>query len=354
MVYGHGGDIYTHLEKGKKMLDFSANINPLGLPPAVERALRDAAADCIVYPDPFCRALRKKIAEYERTSSDAVVCGNGAADLIDRIAYGLRPSSVLVTAPTFSEYEQAAARSGSRVFYHTLNEKDEFVLGADFLQSLRERKPQLAFLCNPNNPTGKLIPKELLLKIAELCNELQIILVIDECFLSFVPGSEQLTMVPLLEQFTNLIILKAFTKFFAMPGLRLGYLLAADERIRERILGAGQPWNVSSVAQKCGIAALEDRDYIAQTKQLIPALKNDLYRELALLPLRIYRSEANYLLLRTDAADLDKQMEQQGILIRSCANYHGLTDGYYRVAVKSGEKNRRLVKALKLVLTEKK
>ena len=152
MIYEHGGDIYSHLEKGVKMLDFSANINPLGLPPQVAAALASAQAAATVYPDPYCRALCRSIGEFYGVSPEKVVCGNGAADLIDRIAYGLKPKTALVTAPTFSEYEKSVTRAGGVVFRHILKENQGFEIGEDILEAIRKKSPRWCFSATPTTP----------------------------------------------------------------------------------------------------------------------------------------------------------------------------------------------------------
>lgn len=350
MIYEHGGDIYSHLEKGVKMLDFSANINPLGLPPQVSEALASAQAAATVYPDPYCRALCRSIGEFYGVSPEKVVCGNGAADLIDRIAYGLKPKTALVTAPTFSEYEKSVTRAGGVVFRHILNENQGFEIGEDILEAIREKKPQMVFLCNPNNPTGLLTEKPRLLEIARLCREQGTTLVVDECFLDFTGKESQYSLMDSLEDFPNLIILKAFTKFFAMPGIRLGYLLTANPHFREAVWAAGQPWSVSGIAQTCGIAALKDSVYIQKTLEEIPRLRQELMKALTPLPITLYPGTANFLLFRADYPALDKKIQEKGILIRNCGNYPGLGEGFYRVAVKSQEDNQKLSEALTQVL----
>lgn len=346
MIYEHGGDIYSHLEKGVKMLDFSANINPLGLPPKVAAALASAQAAAAVYPDPYCRALCRRIGDFHGVSQEMVVCGNGAADLIDRIAYGLKPKTALVTAPTFSEYEKSVTRAGGAVFRHILKETQGFRITEAILKEIREKKPQMVFLCNPNNPTGLLTEKSLLLEIARLCRDLGAALVLDECFLDFTGEESQYSLMDSLQDLPNLMILKAFTKFFAMPGIRLGYLLTDNRDFREGVWAAGQPWSVSGIAQTCGIAALEDGAYIEKTLAEIPKLRQELVKAMTALPITLYPGAANFLLFRTDDPALDKKIQEEGILIRSCANYPGLGEGFYRVAVKSREDNQKLSEAL--------
>lgn len=351
MTYGHGGDIYSY-SGGRVLLDFSSNINPLGLPPAVEKAFQASIGACTVYPDPHCRAISEKIGEYENVPSESILCGNGAADLLYRIAYGLKPKKALLFAPTFSEYEQAVRQSGGAVYYYDLREENEFVPKHDFLQMLDSTQPDIVFLCNPNNPTGKTVSKALMTETAVWCQNNNAVLVIDECFLDFVRNRKALSMIGEAEKNPNIIVLKAFTKFFAMAGLRLGYLICSSAALRKKIWEAGQPWSVSGVAQLCGAAALSDKAYIEQTQNLIPRFREDLQTELEKLPLQVYSGAANYIFFRTTVPQLDQKTAARDILIRNCANYHGLCEGYYRVAVKSAEDNRKLIQTMQAIFAE--
>ena len=351
MTYGHGGDIYSY-SGGRVLLDFSSNINPLGLPPAVEKAFQASIGACTVYPDPHCRAISEKIGEYENVPSESILCGNGAADLIYRIAYGLKPKKALLFAPTFSEYEQAVRQSGGAVYYYDLREENEFVPERDFLQMLDSTQPDIVFFCNPNNPTGKTVSKALMTETAVWCQDNNAVLVIDECFLDFVRNRKALSMIGETEKNPNIIVLKAFTKFFAMAGLRLGYLICGSAALRKKIWEAGQPWSVSGVAQLCGAAALSDKAYIEQTQNLIPRFREDLQAELEKMPLQVYSGAANYIFFRTTVPELDQKTAARDILIRNCANYHGLCEGYYRVAVKSAEDNRKLIQTMQAIFAE--
>lgn len=351
MTYGHGGDIYSY-SGGRVLLDFSSNINPLGLPPAVEKAFQASIGACTVYPDPHCRAISEKIGEYENVPSESILCGNGAADLIYRIAYGLKPKKALLFAPTFSEYEQAVRQSGGAVYYYDLREENEFVPEHDFLQMLDSTQPDIVFLCNPNNPTGKTVSKAFMTETAVWCQSNNAVLVVDECFLDFVRNGKSLSMIGKTEKNPNIIVLKAFTKFFAMAGLRLGYLICGSAALRKKIWEAGQPWSVSGVAQLCGAAALSDKAYIEQTQNLIPRFREDLQAELEKMPLQVYSGAANYIFFRTTVPELDQKTAARDILIRNCANYHGLCEGYYRVAVKSAEDNRKLIQTMQAIFAE--
>ena len=324
--YVHGGDIYSDpsLKCNKDMLDYSANINPLGIPAGVRRALREAIAGCVNYPDPFCRELRDRLSRYFSLPAEMFYCGNGAADVLFRLMTALQPKRTLVLAPTFADYEKAALTAGSKIDYFTLQEKDEFVVTSEILKAITKRT-EMVVLCNPNNPTGKLMDKALLLEILQHCKELHI------------PFG-----------YPNLIILKAFTKIFAIPGVRLGFCLTSDAALIDKLYASGQDWNVSALAQAAGIAAMEETDYLVETRELIAVEKAYLITQLRLIKLQVFEGAANYLLIKTTHNyPWPEKLKKHHVLIRDCSNYHGLSEGYYRIAVKTRRDNRKLIKIMK-------
>ncbi len=349
----HGGDVYSARQKMKQEpLDFSANINPMGMPPGAVRAAADALQQCTQYPDPLCRELRAALAAYEGIPAEQIVCGNGAADLIFRIIAATHPRRALLLAPTFAEYEQALRAMDWSIAYFPLQESEGFVLPEAFLQQLTP-EINLLFLCNPNNPTGRTVPPALLREIWKRCEEAGILLVVDECFNEFLEHPERNTLKGVLKPGTNAVILKAFTKSFAMPGLRLGYGLCGNKSLAERIFFCGQPWGVSIPAQAAGIAALQEQGYLERMRHLIQTERRWLSENLARLGLCVFPSEANYILFRTETEiPLRERMEQHSVLIRACGNYRGLDDRYYRIAVRGHGENERLIAALKCALEE--
>ena len=214
----HGGDVYRH----KDCLDFSANLNPLGTPESVKQAIIGSLDHIAQYPQVGCDLLREKIAEYEGVKKEEIVCGNGAAEVIFTLCRAVKPKKALLPAPTFAEYGQALESTDCKLEYYMLTENEGFVLGESYLDILHKGL-DMAFLCNPNNPTGMLIPHRLLKRILEKCRKLGILLVVDECFLDFVKEPEEYSLKRSLSGFNNLFILKAFTKRYAMAGVRLGY-----------------------------------------------------------------------------------------------------------------------------------
>lgn len=342
MIQQHGGNI----EQLGGIIDFSANINPLGIPDGVRRAVAESVDSIEKYPDPYCTELRMNLAGHEHISAGCIVCGNGADDLIFRIVHAFRPARALICAPTFSEYSRALSEVGCEITEHLLTEENGFGLTENILPKL-DSSVDICFICTPNNPTGRLTAPDLLKKIAEKCMENETILVCDECFLDFVSGGESFSIRRFLNE--NCIILKAFTKLYAMPGIRLGYAICGSSRLSERIKESGQFWSVSAIAQKAGIAALAEGEYLAKTVELITRERSFLARELSSAGAKVFEGAANYLLFKSRSG-LGEALLSEGILIRDCQSFHGLSDGFFRTAVRTHNENIRLVSAVRRCL----
>ncbi len=345
----HGGDWAGFLrEYGMEPLDFSANISPLGLPEGVRAAAAEAVGRADRYPDPLCRGLRRELSVFHGVPEDGIVCGAGAADLIYRLGAALRPKRVLIPAPAFSEYARALDRPDCRIERYLLSGKKDFRLDEGILDRL-EPALELLILCEPSNPAGVVSDPALLERILRRCRRNGTLLAVDECFLPFLGESRGRGMIPLLGG-GRLLIFRAFTKFYAMAGLRLGYLLTDEKELAEKVAGCGQPWPVSTVAQEAGIAALREKDYAASLRKLIREQRPVLLGGLRRLGLRVIPGEANYLLFYTSVPELGGRLARKGILIRDCAGYPGLTRGWYRIAVRTAPENERLLKAMAQVM----
>lgn len=338
----HGGDIYEE----KIRLDYSANTNPLGTPRGVLESIAEVLPRVHHYPDPYCRGLVKAVSEYEEVMEEYVLCGNGAAELIYSYCEAVHPKRAVETAPTFSEYASALERLGCAVERYVLKQSTEFELDEDFLCYLENKMPEVVFLCNPNNPTGKTVSPFLLKKILSFCKENNTRLFIDECFLDLTDNG--ISLKGCLSQYPQLFILKAFTKSYGMAGIRLGYCMSADTHLLAQMSKTVQPWNVSLLAQAAGAAALREKQFLERTRSLIAAERNWLKDELTSLGFWVCPSDANYLLFY-GKANLDTELKKRGIAIRSCENFHGLTAGWYRIAVRLHEENEMLVAAMKSV-----
>jgi threonine-phosphate decarboxylase len=349
--YDHGGNIYgikTALPGG--LLDFSANTSPLGVPPGVLDTLRREAPHFDIYPDPDCGELRKALGEHWRRDPGLIVCGNGAADLIYRTVTHIRPRRALLVVPGFSEYEKALETEHAKIiFYHLAPPRFE---GDSKILSFITNKTDILFLCNPNNPTGILWDPPLLESIVRKCADTNTVLVVDECFNGFLDDPAGNSAVKFLDCAPALIILNAFTKLYGMAGFRLGYILCGSEKISRGIACTGQPWNVSAVAQAAGIAALKESPYIGELRRLVKAERTFMKNALADMGLEVLGGEANYIFFRLgDNSGFERSgfleaLLLRGFLLRSCDNYPGLDDSYYRICLRKHGENELLVQAL--------
>lgn len=353
MIKVHGGDIYSY--EGN-ILDFSANINPLGIQQHIVEAAKASVMNMGHYPDVECITLRKAIAGMEKVDVNDIICGNGAAEIIFNIVAVLKPKKVLFLAPTFAEYEQAVDTVGASKSFYYIKEDKDFTVEEDILENITE-DVDMIFLCNPNNPTGKVMDVNILKKIADKCVTNDTFLVIDECFMDFVSENDQYTMLPYINDYrNNLMIIKAFTKMYAMPGIRLGYGISCNHELLEKMYVYRQPWSVSVVAQAAGEAATELTGLAELTRQYVNIERKFLMNELSKLnvltngQIKAYESKANYILIKSSEG-LDRQLLDYRILIRNCDNYRGLKKGYYRIAVRTHEENIELIDAVRKILS---
>lgn len=347
MALIHGGDVESfRMKYGYTPLDFSANCNPLGMPAGVKEAIRSATDHADGYPDPLCRKLRAGIAEERNLLPEQVLCGNGAADIIYRLVLTKRPKFAIVLSPTFSEYESALQLVSCHVMHHSMNADEDFRLTGGILDKLKPNVDML-FLCNPNNPTGMTIQNELMQSIINACLENDILLVVDECFNCFLDQPETHTLMgKLLDYKDNLVVLDAFTKRYSMAGVRLGFCLSANTKLLRDMEHSGQPWSVSTLAQAGGIAALKEKEYLEKSRAVIQRERQFMTEILEKMGIPVIGSEANYIFFYTNIPHIASLLQDQGILIRDCSNFAGLTQGYYRIAIREHHDNMKFIEAL--------
>ena len=337
----HGGNTFAY--SGVK-LDFSVNLNPLGMQKEVVDAIKDNAEKFDAYPDTNCRMLRAAVSELDNVSQDQLVFGNGAADIIVRICMALKPKHALVTAPAFSEYEKAVVESGGQVSRYALDEANGFQITEDYANAIDE-SVDMVFLCNPNNPTGRLAKEGTVEAVLEACKKVGAILVVDECFMEFTQGK---SCKKLINDNDNLIILKAFTKMYSMAGLRLGYSICSNSDINQKVFSWGQSWSVSAPAQYAGTAACKMKEHPENTRKFVQTERAWLMGELEKV-VKPYPSDGNFIMFKSTPELWDEAIKR-GIMLRSCANFHGLDNSYYRVGLKQRRENEELIKVLSEIL----
>ena len=336
----HGGDIY----RNQIRLDFSVNTNPLGMPDSVREALHQAVEEAEHYPDIHAQELANAVAEQLRISEKKLVFGNGASELFHAVLHAVKPSKILIPVPSFLGYEEAAKALDCEVIFYEMKKEEKFCLTERILDALDE-SISLVFLANPNNPVGNLVEPELIFKIAEKCRQCDITLVLDECFMELTGKEQKYSFLSYLEEFPNVVVVRAFTKLYAIPGVRLGYLVC-EQTLAEKIRLQLPEWNLSVFAQRAGVAAIKEQGYVARTVTCIQTQRLFLREELKAAGCIVYDSDADYLLFYSEKK-LDELFLQRGILIRDCSNFRGLQRGYYRIAVKSEEQNRIFAEVLR-------
>lgn len=323
--FEHGGGIY-----GKNIrLDFSVNTNPLGLHEKIKNAAAGAADRYGLYPDENYTELKKAIAEYENISAENIAVSNGASEMIFAVVRAVMPKRAILVSPTFCEYERALLSVGCELEFYDTKEENKFAIGTDILDRLDS--VDMAFICNPNNPTGTLCDKKILEAIAEK----NITCVVDECFMDFTDGCSMKGRLP---------VIRAFTKTYAMAGLRLGYLIA-DRELIKRVQAQLPAWNVSAPAQAAGAKAIDCGDYLKKSKELIKTEREYLTAGLKKHGFKVFKSDANFLLVK-GREGIGQILLKKGILIRECDNFRSLNGRYYRIAVKTHAENKILIKEL--------
>lgn len=331
------------------LIDFSVNVNPAGPSPRAVAAARKALSRIDAYPDRESLALVRALARAQGVPEDTIVCGAGASDIIWRLAAAVRPKRIVVCAPTFSEYAEAASYYGACVQEFPLSEADDFDVPASFARAI-EGPGDVAYLCNPNNPTGRLVDPRVIDAAACRCEQAGALLVVDECFLGFAPDARERSVAARAACSRHVAVLSAFTKLYGMAGLRLGYLISGNAQLIEGIRRAGQAWPVSSVAEAAGIAALEDVEYVSRTRDVLAGERAWLSHELSSLGLSVVPSDANFLLVRTPAKDIPERLYNQGVLVRTCDSFSVLSRFWCRVAVRTRKENARLAMAFSRAL----
>lgn len=349
--FEHGGNIYEKRPEGAEWLDFSANINPLGLALSARKAIESSIEDLVHYPDPEARELREAIAGHYNVPLEGVVAGNGAAELFYLFLQTVRPRRVLLPVPSFSEYERAALAARCQISYFQLNPEEDFRIDwVDFMGALPVA--DCVILGNPNNPTGSLLTRNELVRALEMIKNGNQWVVIDESFLDFLTYDNRYSVRDLAAEYPRLFVVQSLTKFFALPGLRLGFGVACAE-LAKRLNDGKDAWNVNLLAQKAGAAVLRDREYQKQSRDFIAAEAQHFYQCLAKCPgIRAYQPSVNFILLDVSALGLDStefsaRMKAKWILVRDCANYSGL-DGrsFVRIAVRQRADNEQFLHAL--------
>ena len=376
----HGGNIYKIFrEKNiKEILDYSSNINPYGIPESLKKRITENLEILERYPDPDYVELREKLAHLNNVNMSDIVLGNGATEIIFLFMKVINPKKILIVSPTFGEYERAVKAVGTsrnsidlscsddnknienkeiEIEYFELKESDDFNLNIGNLKNELEKKYDLLIICNPNNPTGKFLKLAQTEEILKECNKYDTKLFIDEAFIEFLADGMKKSIINTEENKKNLFVTRAFTKFFAIPGLRLGYGMYFDKELEKKISEKKEPWSVNNIAEIAGLTVLDDTEYIEKTLKWITKEKIYMYEKLnEISGIKVYETEVNFITGKIyenlfsegiNVKILREKMLEQGILIRDASNFKFLDERFFRLAIKDRESNDRVIEAMK-------
>ena len=385
----HGGNIYKIFrEKNiKEILDYSSNINPYGIPESLKKRITENLEILERYPDPDYIEFRQKLAHLNKVDVSNIILGNGATEIIFLFMKVINPKKILIAAPTFGEYERAVkatervedssilgnsnkkkydeksfGKQKIEIEYFELKESDDFKLNIGNLKNELEKKYDLLIICNPNNPTGKFLKLSETEQILKECNKYNTKLFIDEAFIDFLEDGMKESIINTKENKQNLFVTRAFTKFFAIPGLRLGYGIYFDKKLEKRISEKKEPWSVNNIAEMAGLTVLDDTEYIEKTLKWITEEKTYVYEKLnEISGIKPYKTEVNFITVKIDeklfsgglnVKLLREKMLEQGILIRDASNFNFLDERFFRLAIKDRENNDRVIETLKKIFDD--
>ncbi|MFZ5987950.1 MAG: pyridoxal phosphate-dependent aminotransferase [Bacillota bacterium] len=359
LQYAHGGDIYRISEVYgiglEEILDYSSNINPLGLPEEIKEVIINNMDKLTCYPDTFCSDLRKEISGYLDVPFDSIIVGNGAVEVIFLYLDTVRPGKLLIPVPAFSEYERSARMLGLEVEFLELREETGFTLDSDSISDRVLNGIEALFLCNPNNPTSTLLNRSDLLNILDFTAAKNIKVVVDETFIELTPEGNKNSLADSVREYENLFIVRAFTKIFSMPGIRLGYGIG-NENIIRKMWDKKMPWSVNSFACMAGHVLNHGNAYLRRTGEWLKEETEWFFLELnKIAGLKVFKPQTNFILIKIlrdklTSARLKDDMAKKGILIRDASNFRGLNEKYIRIAVKDRESNLKFLKVLKEIL----
>ena len=385
----HGGNIYkVFREKNiKEILDYSSNINPYGIPESLKKRITENLEILERYPDPDYIELRQKLAHLNKVDVSNIILGNGATEIIFLFMEVVNPQKVLIVSPTFGEYERAVkatervedssilgdsnkkkddeksfGKQKIEIEYFELKESDDFKLNIGNLKNELAKKYDLLIICNPNNPTGKFLKLDKTEEILKECNKYNTKLFIDEAFIDFLKDGMKKSIINTKENKQNLFVTRAFTKFFAMPGLRLGYGIYFDKKLEKRISEKKETWSVNNIAEMAGLTVLDDTKYIEETLKWIAEEKTYVYEKLnEINGIKPYKTEVNFITVKIEDNFILKglnvkilrgKMIEKGILIRDASNFKFLDERFFRLAIKDRKNNDRVIETLKKIFDD--
>lgn len=352
----HGSDL-EKIEKiygirKEDIISFSANVNPLGISFRLRETLAKHLDAITSYPDREYTSLRKCIGAYIGADFNHILVGNGSTELISLFIQSKHPNKALIVGPTYSEYEREVSLGGGRCHYFSLAEENDFVLDIHALMEELNSNVDLLILCNPNNPTSSTVSRADMRQILDFCKRRDITVLVDETYVEFAENTEELTAIPLTEYYNNIIILRGISKFFAAPGLRLGYAVCGNRDLLKEIDKKKNPWTINSLAAIAGEIMFTDDEYIKETKKLISTERS---RICSILQkngkFKVYPSHANFVLVKIlddklTSKDIFEAAIRKNMMIRDCSTFPFLNNKYFRFCFMLPEQNDALLNVI--------
>lgn len=343
----------------EQITGFGANVNPLGVSPKMRKKLTESIDVITSYPDPDYRKLREHIAAYTGCLPEQILVGNGCTELISLFIQLLDPKgqTALIVSPTYSEYEREVRLAGGSVSYYALKEADDFQLDTEEFCRILASGPRLCILCNPNNPTSTAVEPDTMRRVLSCCRSHGVFLIVDETYAEFAPDGVSVSSVELLKEYDNFVILRGISKFFAAPGLRLGYAMTSRLSLLAQVKERQNPWTLNSLADAAGSLMFSDTDYISETRRLISSERERIYKELLTWKqIKVYKPYANFILVRilkkgVTSCDVFVHAIKKGLMLRDCSSFPGLEDEtFFRFCFMMPEKNDALLDCLREIL----
>jgi threonine-phosphate decarboxylase len=349
----HGSDLETiekiYKIKKEDIISFAANVNPLGISPKLKETLSDRIDAIMSYPDRDYLSLRKKISEYVNADIEDIIVGNGSTELISLFIQIKHPKKALIIGPTYSEYEREVSLGGGCSLYYRLEEENDFRIDIKSLDNELKSDVDLLVICNPNNPTSSAINRNDMRKILDICKKKGIFVMVDETYVEFSEDIQKITCVPLTRYYNNIVILRGISKFFAAPGLRLGYAICGNADLLKEMNQRKNPWTINSLAAIAGEIMFTDEDYISKTRLLISKERDRVCQILRECPsIRVFSPVANFVLIKIlkegiTSMDLFEAAIEKGLLIRDCSTFPFLDNKFIRFCFMMPEQNDALL-----------
>jgi len=352
----HGSDLeiiekFYNIKK-EHIVSFAANVNPLGISPKLKKTLSERIDAIMNYPDRQYTSLRKYIAEYVNADMEDIIVGNGSTELVSIFIQIMKPKKALIVGPTYSEYEREISLGGGCSFYYRLEEENDFRINIEALENQLTSDMDLLVICNPNNPTSSAITSAGMRKILDICKSKGINVMVDETYVEFTEDIGCITSVPLTRFYNNIIILRGVSKFFAAPGLRLGYAICGNSDLLKEVNKRKNPWTINTLAAIAGEIMFTDEEYINKTRQLISAERKRVCNILKTCSgIKFYEPAANFILIKIlksniTSSDLFEAAIKKGFIIRDCSTFPFLDNKFIRFCFMMPEQNDALLNTL--------